>query len=55
MSREPQRLARRRAGLFLHHSGIAGSGFKSLQEGAKVSYEVQDGPKGPNASNVQLV
>jgi cold shock protein len=37
----------------VHHSGITGSGFKSLTEGAKVSYEAEIGPKGPNATNVQ--
>jgi CspA family cold shock protein len=39
--------------LFVHHTGIAGSGFKSLPEGAKVSYDAENGPKGPNAANVQ--
>jgi CspA family cold shock protein len=39
--------------LFVHHTAIQGSGFKSLQDGAKVSYEEQEGPKGPNAANVQ--
>ena len=39
--------------LFVHHTGIAGGGFKSLTEGAKVSYDSEVGPKGPNASNVQ--
>ena len=38
--------------LFVHHSGIAGDGFKSLPEGAKVEYEAQEGPKGLNAANV---
>ncbi len=38
--------------VFVHHSGISGSGFKSLTEGAKVEFEVQEGPKGPQASNV---
>ena len=38
--------------LFVHHSAIAGSGFKSLAEGAKVSYDAEAGPKGPNAANV---
>ena len=37
----------------MHHTGIAGSGFKSLAEGAKVSYDAEVGPKGPNAANVQ--
>jgi CspA family cold shock protein len=40
--------------VFVHHSGISGSGFKSLTEGAKVEFEVEDGPKGLQASNVQL-
>jgi cold shock protein len=38
--------------LFVHHTGIAGSGFKSLEEGAKVSYEVTQGRKGMQAVNV---
>ena len=41
--------------LFVHHSGIAGSGFKSLTEGAKVEYEPAEGPKGPQATNVRAV
>ena len=41
--------------LFVHHSSIAGSGFKSLAEGAKVSYDVQQGAKGPAATNVQTI
>jgi CspA family cold shock protein len=39
--------------VFVHHTGIAGSGFKSLTEGAKVEYEPEQGPKGPNAVNVR--
>jgi cold shock protein len=39
--------------LFVHHSDIAGEGFKSLAEGAKVSYEAQPSDKGPQAVNVQ--
>ena len=39
--------------LFVHHSQITGSGFKTLAEGAKVSYEEEAGPKGPKAVNVQ--
>ena len=39
--------------LFVHHSAIVGDGFKSLAEGAKVSYESAVGPKGPNAANVR--
>jgi CspA family cold shock protein len=38
--------------LFVHHSGISGSGFKSLEEGAKVSYEATQGQKGMQAENV---
>ena len=36
-------------------SAIAGEGFKSLTEGAKVEYEVEEGPKGPQARNVSIV
>jgi len=41
--------------LFVHHSDIAGDGFKSLTEGAKVSYDAESGDKGPKAVNVQQV
>jgi CspA family cold shock protein len=39
--------------VFVHHSAIQSSGFKSLAEGAKVSFEVEQSPKGPAAANVQ--
>jgi len=39
--------------VFVHHSAIAGEGFKSLAEGQEVTFEVQQGEKGPSASNVQ--
>jgi CspA family cold shock protein len=39
--------------LFVHHSAIQGDGFKSLAEGAKVSYDAEQGAKGPAAANVQ--
>ena len=39
--------------VFCHFSAIGGEGFKSLQEGAKVSYESEDGPKGPAAASVE--
>ena len=39
--------------VFVHHSAVQGSGFKSLTEGQQVKFELQDGPKGPSASNVQ--
>ena len=38
--------------LFVHHTGIAGSGFKSLEEGQKVTYEATQGRKGMQAENV---
>ena len=38
--------------VFVHHSNIAGSGFKSLAEGAKVEFEAAEGQKGPEARNV---
>ncbi len=41
--------------LFVHHSAIQGNGFKSLAEGANVSYETEQGPKGPAAANVQTL
>jgi len=43
------------ADLFAHYSAIASSGFKSLQEGQKVTYEATKGPKGMQASNIQPV
>ena len=39
--------------LFVHHSAIQGEGFRSLAEGARVSYESEAGPKGPKAVQVQ--
>jgi CspA family cold shock protein len=41
--------------LFVHHSSISGNGFKTLAEGARVSYESEQGPKGPAAKNVQTI
>jgi len=41
--------------VFVHHSAINGEGFKSLAEGAKVEYEVEQGPKGPQAKNLSVV
>ena len=37
--------------VFVHYSGLAGDGFKSLDEGQKVEFDVQDGAKGPQADN----
>jgi CspA family cold shock protein len=41
--------------LFVHHTGINGSGFKSLSENTKVSYEEESGDKGPKAVNVTKI
>ena len=41
--------------LFVHKSAIVGGGFRSLAEGAKVSYDIEQGPKGPAAANVQVI
>jgi len=41
--------------LFVHHTAIIGSGYKSLEDGAKVSFETENGPKGPSAANVQTI
>ena len=40
--------------LFVHHSGIISDGYKSLAEGASVSYEERSGAKGPEAFNVTV-
>jgi cold shock protein len=39
--------------LFVHHSAILGDGYKTLAEGAKVSFDEEPGDKGPKAANVQ--
>lgn len=41
--------------VFVHHSGIDAAGFKSLQEGDKVTFDIEEGPKGPSAVNVKVV
>lgn len=41
--------------LFVHHSGVAGEGFRSLAEGAKVEFEPSEGQKGPQATDVRAV
>ena len=40
--------------VFVHFSAIAGSGFKTLAEGQTVSFEVEQGPKGPQATQVTV-
>jgi CspA family cold shock protein len=40
--------------VFVHYSAIDGKGFRELTEGQKVSYEVEQGPKGPQAAKVRL-
>ena len=41
--------------LFVHYTGIISSGFKTLSEGQRVRFEVEDSPKGPKAKNVQII
>ncbi|NVL92692.1 MAG: cold-shock protein [Desulfobacterales bacterium] len=41
--------------IFVHHTGISGSGFKSLQEGQRVRFEIETSPKGPKAKNVEVL
>ena len=41
--------------VFVHHSGINADGFRSLDEGDQVTFEIEQGPKGPSATNVNVV
>jgi cold shock protein len=41
--------------VFVHFSGIVGDGYKQLQEGQKVEFEIVKGPKGPQAANVKVI
>jgi CspA family cold shock protein len=41
--------------VFVHHTGINGEGFKSLREGDRVTFEIEQGNKGPAAVNVDVV
>ena len=41
--------------VFVHHTSIQGEGFKTLREGQEVEFEVQEGPKGPQAVNVRAL
>lgn len=41
--------------VFVHHSAIQATGFKTLAEGQRVSFDVVQGPKGPAAANVKAI
>lgn len=43
------------ADVFVHFSAIQGEGFRNLEEGQKVEFSVEQGPKGPQASNVTVI
>jgi cold shock protein len=43
------------ADLFIHFSNISGSGYRNLEEGQKVEFEAQQGKKGMEATNVQVI
>lgn len=43
------------ADVFVHYSEISGSGFKSLDEGQRVEFEIGQGQKGPQAQNVRAI
>ena len=39
--------------VFIHHSAIVATGYRTLQENQRVEFDIQEGPKGPQASNVR--
>jgi CspA family cold shock protein len=44
-----------REDVFVHFSAIQGSGYRSLEEGQRVSFEISEGQKGPQADNVRVI
>ncbi|MGI6034624.1 MAG: cold-shock protein [Limnochordia bacterium] len=44
-----------RGDVFVHYSAIVGDGFRTLEEGQEVTFEVTEGQKGPQASNVSVI
>ncbi len=43
------------ADLFVHYSSITAEGFKTLHEGDKVEFDIEESPKGPRAANVRVI
>lgn len=41
--------------VFVHYKAIAGEGYRSLSEGNEVEFEIEEGPKGPQAANVKKI
>ena len=41
--------------MFVHFSAIQSNGYRTLEEGQKVEYDVEQGPKGPQASNLNVI
>jgi CspA family cold shock protein len=41
--------------VFVHYSAITGSGYRTLEDGQRVEFDITQGPKGPQATNVRVV